>query len=326
MSLGLAQNLVAPSGLSPKCALATSMHACMKVAQALFGLPAVATLDWCDRAAAALRDIPGTNVVGVFLGTIHESGAMTDLEAAGFWVAGDPTGERARDLRCRAEFMQGIGWTAGACGMEFDPPVCAPLATLPGGGAWRSGPIGHLLQDDESGEVVLANAAAGPTVRGRCITIVWRGGRDAGEVAQAVSLLSAASRVLASRALQAIGPMRSKRSHWLSPREQVVLELLTLGRSVREIAEELHRSPHTVHDHVKALHRKLNASSRGELVARALGHAGSGDYARRMAEAERSDHGAELGAGVQIKPEPPAPVVLPGALPVARSEHRRVEM
>jgi hypothetical protein len=27
-----------------------------------------------------------------------------------------------------------------------------------------------------------------------------------------------------------------------------------------------------VHDHVKSLHRKLDASSRGELVARALGH------------------------------------------------------
>jgi hypothetical protein len=28
-----------------------------------------------------------------------------------------------------------------------------------------------------------------------------------------------------------------------------------------------------VHDHVKSLHRKLNASSRGQLIARALGHA-----------------------------------------------------
>jgi len=59
---------------------------------------------------------------------------------------------------------------------------------------------------------------------------------------------------------------------WLTQREQIVLEQLTLGLSVRQIADELGRSPHTVHDHVKSLHRKLNASSRGELVARALGH------------------------------------------------------
>ncbi|MFI4898124.1 MAG: response regulator transcription factor, partial [Phycisphaerales bacterium JB059] len=58
---------------------------------------------------------------------------------------------------------------------------------------------------------------------------------------------------------------------WLTNREQVVLEELILGRSVREIAETMHRSPHTVHDHVKSLHRKLGASSRGALIAHALG-------------------------------------------------------
>lgn len=59
---------------------------------------------------------------------------------------------------------------------------------------------------------------------------------------------------------------------WLTPREQDVLELLVEGKSVREISDELSRSPHTVHDYVKSLHRKLGASSRGELVARVLGH------------------------------------------------------
>lgn len=58
----------------------------------------------------------------------------------------------------------------------------------------------------------------------------------------------------------------------LTQREHEVLMLLAGGRTVKQIAEELARSPHTVHDHVKALHRKLGASSRGELVARALGH------------------------------------------------------
>ena len=59
---------------------------------------------------------------------------------------------------------------------------------------------------------------------------------------------------------------------WLTQREQAILDQLILGHSVREIADSIDRSPHTVHDHVKSLHKKLNASSRGELIAKALGH------------------------------------------------------
>ena len=77
---------------------------------------------------------------------------------------------------------------------------------------------------------------------------------------------------IAERAAIAIGGQRSTRGRWISEREREVLDLLVLGLSVRQIAEELGRSTHTVHDHVKSLHRKLRANSRGELVARALGH------------------------------------------------------
>jgi DNA-binding CsgD family transcriptional regulator len=77
---------------------------------------------------------------------------------------------------------------------------------------------------------------------------------------------------LSRRAIMAIGLEATDDTVWLTQREQVILQHLLLGKSVREIAQELGRSPHTVHDHVKSLHRKLNASSRGELVARALGH------------------------------------------------------
>ncbi len=59
---------------------------------------------------------------------------------------------------------------------------------------------------------------------------------------------------------------------WLTDREHEILDLLIHGESVRVIAERLGRSSHTVHDHVKNLHRKLGASSRGELIAKALGY------------------------------------------------------
>ncbi|MEL6741849.1 MAG: helix-turn-helix transcriptional regulator, partial [Planctomycetota bacterium] len=81
----------------------------------------------------------------------------------------------------------------------------------------------------------------------------------------------------------ALGDDRNSSTRWLTAREQEVLEKLTLGMSVREIAETIGRSPHTVHDHVKSLHRKLNATSRGELVARALGYI---DAQGRTAEAK----------------------------------------
>lgn len=56
----------------------------------------------------------------------------------------------------------------------------------------------------------------------------------------------------------------------LSPRERQVLELLLAGETVKETGARLKLSYRTVEGHVKALHRKFNVSSRGELLARCL--------------------------------------------------------
>lgn len=50
-----------------------------------------------------------------------------------------------------------------------------------------------------------------------------------------------------------------------------VLELLAKGRSNREIADAVHRSPYTVKDHLKKIMQRLGATRRAELVATALG-------------------------------------------------------
>ncbi|HYN29995.1 MAG TPA: helix-turn-helix transcriptional regulator [Dermatophilaceae bacterium] len=50
----------------------------------------------------------------------------------------------------------------------------------------------------------------------------------------------------------------------------VCLEVLA-GRSTQEVADRLFISPHTVHDHLKALFLKVGVRSRGELVARLQG-------------------------------------------------------
>jgi two-component system response regulator DesR len=55
----------------------------------------------------------------------------------------------------------------------------------------------------------------------------------------------------------------------LSPREQGVLELVATGATNREIAVQLHLSPHTVKEHTSALYRKLDARNRADAVQRA---------------------------------------------------------
>ena len=55
----------------------------------------------------------------------------------------------------------------------------------------------------------------------------------------------------------------------LSPREREVLGLLASGATNREIAEQLHLSPHTVKEHTGKLYRKLDVRNRAEAVQRA---------------------------------------------------------
>ena len=54
----------------------------------------------------------------------------------------------------------------------------------------------------------------------------------------------------------------------LSPRERQVLLLLLGGDSRKQIALKLGISEHTVTDYIKALHRRFDVSSRGELLAK----------------------------------------------------------
>jgi two-component system nitrate/nitrite response regulator NarL len=52
----------------------------------------------------------------------------------------------------------------------------------------------------------------------------------------------------------------------LTAREWEVLDLISLGRTTRQIADELVLSSETVRTHVKNLMRKLGASSRREAI------------------------------------------------------------
>ena len=114
---------------------------------------------------------------------------------------------------------------------------------------------------------------------------------------------------LAKRASIAFSAAGMGHGERLTARELEVLAMLAQGKTVKQIAEIIGRSPHTVHDHVKSLHRKLNASSRGELVARALGHpteeAGSNTSPDRPgASGFHSRNGTHEGGASQMKMPP----------------------
>lgn len=55
----------------------------------------------------------------------------------------------------------------------------------------------------------------------------------------------------------------------LSPRETDVLSLVGRGLTRKEIASVLEISPHTTHQHIKAVYRKLSVSSRAEAAIEA---------------------------------------------------------
>lgn len=60
----------------------------------------------------------------------------------------------------------------------------------------------------------------------------------------------------------------SRHAERLTPRQREVLQQLVEGASEKEVAARLGVSPHTAHDHVKALYRALGVRSRGELLGR----------------------------------------------------------
>jgi len=54
----------------------------------------------------------------------------------------------------------------------------------------------------------------------------------------------------------------------LSPAQKRVLKLLADGLAEKEIAAQLHLSPHTVHNHVRAIYQIFEVHSRPELLAK----------------------------------------------------------
>ncbi len=61
-----------------------------------------------------------------------------------------------------------------------------------------------------------------------------------------------------------------KSQHPCAPAVRNVFDCLTRGMTEKEIAEELHRSIHTVHNHVKTIYQEYEVKSKVELLFKVL--------------------------------------------------------
>ncbi len=234
-------------------------------------LPAVATHDWCEMAASAIRPMRQNSVISISLAVLGDRGRVELLEATGA-TGNDPNGRPIDGHSLHPEHSPSLDWW-------FDerpqPGVIRVerLSSLPSAQNWPATPCAKRWGNLGISDPLIGWGGMLGETQGRALIIEF-GVRSMDRPLEAweVSVIRAMMPHFVQRASLAFGQERSTPANRLTQREQLVLEHLTLGKSVKQIASDLARSPHTVHDHVKALHRKLNASSRGELIARALGH------------------------------------------------------
>ena len=235
----------------------------------LCALPAVATLDWCDRAAECVSRLFGEGAACVWLGTVEPGGKVRQVEATGASTTPNQKGIDPSELRSRIEQRASVGFAVDPRALSIG--LCSLAADLTVGTHDNGRALSHVWKTVGPESIVVAIVPLGAESGGR-VLLVEAANLRTRATDNDVAVLSALIPTLTQRALVALGSEPCDRGSWLTPREQLVLEKLTLGMSVREIADTLGRSPHTVHDHVKSLHRKLSATSRGALIARALGH------------------------------------------------------
>ncbi|MFM9958964.1 MAG: response regulator transcription factor [Phycisphaerales bacterium] len=245
--------------------------------RAVTQLPGIPTATWGAQAAAAVAKMVPDSVVtvrliessptGEFLATYclgaHDTRAGGEVDPALLVVEGECVGAWWFLATTRSVALNGA-------------PVSGVLRSAPGCERWEFSTLGRRWASMGVHEVCVGAKSCTKTSNGGSRWVIVELGDRASDAVSLVGvseMLRAVMPELAQRvalAFDAAGLPESDAT--LTHREYEVLTLLARGRTVKQIAESLSRSPHTVHDHVKALHRKLGASSRGELVARALGH------------------------------------------------------
>lgn len=275
-----------------------------RVMDSIGRLPGVATLDWCDRAAAAFCRMHHPSAAMAALVSMDGKGFIEKIEVAGCAMsvaqpdgplndgmtnhgpqspasAGQrpttrrPMADAANVSHLRESLKEGdwIGWNVGGLSENLWFVSTASQQGLLG--ARGESPLMRRWEPYGVTDILLGAVTLPGRSAGRFLLIEIASSDSAfrsSEREQAV--MAAALPMLSQRLHAAVGDEVVDKHTWLTPREELILWHLVAGKKVPQIASELHRSVYTVHDHVKSLHRKMGASNRGQLVARALGHLG----------------------------------------------------
>ncbi|MBL4699197.1 MAG: hypothetical protein JKX70_10225 [Phycisphaerales bacterium] len=261
------------------------------------------TQDWAEDVARALVHISPDALVGVLIANVgrgsNEPNTTSPFSGDTHRVSPISTGVacaqhgrvQTLSLQDRLERMNTLGFSVPELG--YSRGFVAPLRAL--NPHWKSTPAGQAFVDESYQSPIIMMI---PIAREKpgfvlvCYVGVAHHGDHVPEnhepeftLAQTDELTQTLAQLvglLSSKAHIALEHVQSPKA-WLTQREHEVLDELILGHSVRVIAERMGRSAHTVHDHVKNLHKKLGASSRGELIAKALGHRVAGQSSSAIA-------------------------------------------
>lgn len=265
----------------------------IKATERICSLPAIPTQNWATDVANAISVLSPASIIGVLIAHLdpasfslnpistgvsqrHRANAGSDNESI----------NQALYLQDKLERISSLGFPIPT--QSFTRGLVAPYSILHD--HWRTTPIGRIFASQSLQSPILAVIPIKPSDPGFVLIITIATQQDQQDqqgqshphsdsthpenersVFQTTEILSNLIPILAQKASIALEQVNNPKA-WLTDREQEVLDQLILGHSVRVIAEHLDRSAHTVHDHVKNLHKKLGASSRGELIAKALGH------------------------------------------------------
>lgn len=249
----------------------------------LCALPSVPAPGWCEAAVRAIA--PVFAPAGVLV-SIIDAGAGPRHAEVELAAAEAPPSHGSSLVLLSAMARSAPAWAA-LCGAGSTAVVSGSVDDLAGAdprgeavGSWSSlgaGPVmaacAPIDHSAPSRRVLLGVGLIGP---GRAAT------------AEGEAALESLCGLIARRARRAFGAGPISPAAMLTTREHEVLMMLAHGESVADIASRLGRSPHTIHDYVKALHRKLGATNRGVLISRALLGAAVG---RGSSRRSRSDHG-----------------------------------
>lgn len=249
-----------------------TIRAAVNTTHLVESLPAIPIQEWVQLCATSISQVNDHAIVLSLVATLDLQEDSISVITSGVAIS-SPSVSGDRDTRTitlqdRSERLNRLGLSIPQS--AHNAGLIAPLSMIEPN--WNSTPIGRVLSGVQSVHPLIHAIPIKSKNSNLWLLnfIAFDPGIEQEQAQLALHTLGALHRPLSTRAHDALSNVSNPRA-WLTDREQSVLTELIEGHSVRVIADKLGRSAHTVHDHVKNLHKKIGASSRGELIAKALG-------------------------------------------------------